>query len=96
MDSDLESLSVAESERMSVTHAICSVHGEPQVLSVAFEVEVSLNDSASHALANEPLHIVSKGKVPRVLCLDAACLEITKMLLELVKIFPMYTWTPEG
>ena len=42
MDSELESLSVAESERMSVTHAICSAQGEPQVLSVASEVEVSL------------------------------------------------------
>ena len=76
---------------MSVTHVICSAQGKPQVLSVATEVEVSVNDSASHALANEPLHIVSKGKVPRVLCLDLACLEITEMLLQLVKTFPMYT-----
>ncbi|XP_040189602.1 uncharacterized protein LOC120921054 [Rana temporaria] len=91
MDSNLESLSVAESERMSVAHAICSAQGKPQVLSVSSEVEVSLNDSASHALANEPLHIVSKGTIPRVLCLDVTCLKITEMLLELVTIFPMYT-----
>ncbi|PIO26051.1 hypothetical protein AB205_0030470, partial [Aquarana catesbeiana] len=59
--------------------------------SLAIKVEVSLSVSASQALANEPLHVVSKGKVPRVLCLDVACLEITEMLLELVKIFPLYT-----
>ena len=87
MDSDLESLSVAQSERMSVTHTIYSAQGKPQVLSVASEVEVSLNDSASHALANEPLHIVGKGNIPRVVCLDVACLEITEMLLQLVKTF---------
>lgn len=60
-------------------------------MSVTSELEASLSISASQALENKPLHVASKGRVPKVLCLDVECLEITEMLLELVKTFSLHT-----